>query len=260
MLRVAVMLLAFALVLPAWAQSAPPPAASAKPVIKKPASARGTAAAPVAPATNSRCVGVLAPVAEHFGMKKIGITVFGNDYKELPADGFKLDDLVVERVRAGVGLGIGVRKIAYPKGAFDSFRQSGLLFRDSDNEKLASLLHGVGGGQAGCDRYVLVLGVGAQYTGNQGIFGVGIVNVGSPLLSTTYVHAVMQITLHDGHTFAVLKKETSANIINGPAQERLRDFAWPDSPEALDLPRVRTAVRALMTETLDKHRREVLAP
>jgi hypothetical protein len=43
--------------------------------------------------------------------KKIGFTVFGNECKEIPADNFKLDDLVVERVQAAVGPGLAARKI-----------------------------------------------------------------------------------------------------------------------------------------------------
>lgn len=94
--------------------------------------------------------------------------------------------------------------------------------------------------------------------------GVGIVNTGGPLLSTTFVHAVMQISVHDGHTFAVIKKgdypTSGANFLTGPPQERLRDFTWPDTPEAVDMARVRTAARALVTETLDKTLPELLAP
>jgi hypothetical protein len=266
MLRVAAVLLAFAVLLSAQAQRAPPPGAGAtKPAVKKPTPSRGTAAARSVPsASTGPCIGVLAPVAEHFGMKKIGITVFGNDYKDLPADGFRLDDVVVERVRAAVGPRAVVRKISYAKGAFDSFHQSGLLFSASDNEKLATLLHQVVAGQAGCERYVVVLGVGLRYVGNQNVSGVGIVNTGGPLLSTTFVHAVMQITVHDGHTFAVIKKGDyptgGANFLTGPPQERLRDFTWPDTPEAVDMPRVRTAARALVTETLDKTLPELLVP
>ena len=265
MLRAAIVLLAFSVAFPVRAQPAQPPTSTAKPAVKKPAPTKGTVAArPVTPASSGPCIGVLAPVAEHFGMKKIGITVFGNDYKELPADGFKLDDLVVERVRAAAGPRVVVRKISYPRSAFDSFHQSGLLFSASDNEQLATLLRQAVAEEAGCERYVVVLGVGLRYVGNQNVSGAGIVNTGGPLLSTTFVHAVMQITVHDGHTFAVIKKgdypTSGANFLTGPPQERLRDFTWPDTPEAVDMPRVRAAARALVTETLDKTLPELLAP
>src|SRR5437868_4141202 len=101
MLRIATVLLAFSVVLSAHAQPAQPPtAAPAKPAVKKSAPPKATSATrPASPATSGPCVGVMSTIGEGFGVKKIGITVFGNEFKEISADGWGLDELVLARIR-----------------------------------------------------------------------------------------------------------------------------------------------------------------
>ena len=102
-----------------------------------------------------------------------------------------------------------------------------------------------------------------QYVGNQSIFGVGIVNSGRPILSTTQLHAVVRIHVHDGQTFAVLKSGTGSlggNIfLSGPATKKLDDSWWPEPPEAANTPAMREATRKLLGEVLDKSMPELLA-
>ena len=100
MARLAVLLLALSLVHSAQAQPVQPtPAAKARPAVKKPASPEGTLAPPSA---SGPCIGVFPLLGDRFQVKKIGITVFGNEFKEIAVDNWGLDDLVVERVRAVV--------------------------------------------------------------------------------------------------------------------------------------------------------------
>jgi hypothetical protein len=80
---------------PAWAQ-APPAAGTAaaqtapptvKPAAKKPAQTAKTAAKTAASADNGPCaLGVIAAAGSPIGWKKVGITVFGNEYSEAPSD------------------------------------------------------------------------------------------------------------------------------------------------------------------------------
>ena len=58
-------------------------------------------------------------------------------------------------------------------------------------------------GADSCERYVVVTRAASQYVGNQSIYGLGVVNSGSPVLTTIALHAVVRIHVHDGHTFAV---------------------------------------------------------
>jgi hypothetical protein len=114
-----------------------------------------------------------------------------------------------------------------------------------------------------CERYVVVTRAASQYIGNQSIYGLGIVNSGGPLLSTTQLHAVVRIHVHDGHTFAVLKSGTGSlggsSFLSGPPTKKLDDSWWPEPPEAANTPAMRDATRKLLGEVLDKSLPELLA-
>jgi hypothetical protein len=253
MLRIAAVLLAFSVALAAQAQPAQPPAdAPAKPAVKKSAQPKGAPAPrPASPPPSGRCIGVVSAIGDRFAVKKIGFTVFGNEYKEIPADNFKLDDLVVERVQAAVGPGLAARKIAHAKGAFDSYRTGGWGTNDAKSVALVEQA----AGPARCERYVVVTRLTARFSGNQDIIGVGIVNIGASLVSRSHVHALMHIGVHDGRTFAILKSGGAV-----PPTRQLDDFKWPESPEAVNTPGVRAAARALLAEALDKRLPDLLAP
>jgi len=255
MLRIATLCLAFSITLSAHAQQAQTPAAPDKSAVKKSASSKGQKATaaerPAPPPASGRCVGVMSDI-EGFGVHHVGLTVFGNEYKEIPTKGWGLDELLVQRVRAGVGPGAAVIKIASPKGAFDSFSVANTLFADN-KAKAAETVRKVAG-SARCERYVVLTKASGQYQGNQAIGGIGIVNSGVAALSVTSVHAILQLSVHDGVTFAVVNNRV------GLPERALRGFKWPDSPEAVDTPEVRAAARAMLVEMLDKALPVVLAP
>jgi hypothetical protein len=118
-------------------------------------------------------------------------------------------------------------------------------------------------GQAQCERYVVVTRAVAQYIGNQPIFGLGIVNSGRPILSTTALHAVVRIHVHDGQSFTVLKSGAASlggsSFLSGPPTRKLDDSWWPEPPEAANTPAMREATRKLLGEALDKSLPELLA-
>jgi hypothetical protein len=264
MRRLAAFLLALSLAHLAHAQPvSPPTAAAAKPAVKQPASPKGVSASRSAtPSPSGPYIGVIPLIGDRFAVKKIGITVFGNEYKEIPIDNWGLDDLVVERVRAAVGPGIVVRRIAHAKGTFDSYNPGFGLFHNNDG-KSAAMVQQVAG-QMQCGRYVVVTRAASLVTGNQGINGVGVVNVGGPLLNKSFVHALVHVNIHDGRSFAVLKREAGSISGNdsriGPSTRKLDDFMWPDSPEAANTPAMRGTTRALLAEVLDKRLPALLAP
>lgn len=262
MLRLAVVLLAFSVAHSAPAQPVPPPAAATvKPPVKKPASPKETSASRSATPAGGPCVGVIPLVGDSFEVKKIGLTVFGNEYKAIPVD-WGLKDLIVERVRAAVGPGKVVRRITHPKGALDAYDPGGSPLWNRDEKSAALLARYVG--QPRCERYVVVTRAGAQYVGNQAINGIGVVNVGSPMLGKTYVHALVYINVHDGQSLAVLKRGRASingnDFLLGPPTRRLEDFSWPDSPEAVMTPTVRAAAQSMLAEVLDKTLPGMMAP
>jgi hypothetical protein len=70
-------------------------------VAQQPAKPKASAAAPAAKpaaADNGKCIGVISAIGENFILKKIGITVFGNDEATAPIDSWHVDDLVVSKI------------------------------------------------------------------------------------------------------------------------------------------------------------------
>ena len=263
MIRLAVLLLAFGLVHSAQAQAQtaePPAAAKAKPAAKKPVAPKAKAETPAASGPCS--IGVFPLLFDQFGVRKIGVTVFGNDFKQIKVDNWGLDDLVFERLRAAVGPGSAVRRIAFDKALFEGYVPGIGIFQNRDTK--APDIVRQAAGQTRCERYVVVTRAASQYVGNQPVYGLGVVNTGGPLLSTVALHAVVRIHVHDGQTFAVLKSGngslSGANFLTGPPTRKLDDSLWPEPPEAANTPAMRDATRKLLGEVLDKSLPELLAP
>jgi hypothetical protein len=259
MVRLGALLLALSLVHSAQAQTVQPPAAAkAKPAARKPAPPKAVAETSAA---SGPCIGVFPLLGDQFGIRKIGITVFGNEFKQITVDNWGLDDLVVERVRAAIGPGMAVRRIAHAKAVFEGYVPGIGMFQNLDTKAPAIVRQAAARTQ--CERYVVVTRAASQYIGNQSIYGLGVVNSGGPLLSTTQLHAVVRIHVHDGHTFAVLKSGTGSlggsSFLSGPPTKKLDDSWWPEPPEAANTPAMRDATRKLLGEVLDRSLPELLA-
>jgi hypothetical protein len=253
MLRIVILLLAVSVAIPALAQTAQPPtAAPAKAAAKKSPQPKGTPASqPTSPAASGPCIGVISTIGTGFGVKKVGFTVFGNEFKEIAAQDFRIDDLVVERVQAAVGRGYVVRKIPVAQGALESYRPDLILGLGS--AEAAETVKKIAG-SARCERYFVMTKGRATFTGNQTMEGIGIITGGASFASRTEVHAIASIRLLDGRTFAVVKN-------GGLNQVRsITDFKWPETPEAVNNPAVRAAARGLVAEELDKTLARMLAP
>jgi hypothetical protein len=141
--------------------------------------AEQAAAKPSVPTANGPCdLGVIAAAGTPIGLKKIGITVFGNEYAEVPFDAWGIDDLIAARVRAAAGTGIAVRRIAYAKDAFESYRQpEKRLIRDA-RENFVAIVRQISTNSR-CARYIVVIGSVGSYPGtNQVLSGVGVLTHG----------------------------------------------------------------------------------
>jgi hypothetical protein len=259
MIRLAALLLAFGLVHSAQAQTAPPPpAAKAKPAAKKPAPPKAKAETSAA---SGPCIGVFPLLFDQFGVRKIGMTVFGNEFKQIKVDNWGLDDLVVERLRAAVGPGLAVRRIAFDKALFEGYVPGIGMVQNLDTKAPAIVRQAAA--QTPCERYVVVTRAASQHVGNQPVYGLGVVNSGGPLHTTIALHTVVRIHVHDGQTFAVLKSGngslSGANFLTGPPTRKLDASWWPEPPDAANTPAMRDATRKLLGEVLDKSLPELLA-
>ena len=299
MIRTVALLLALAVAQPALAQTTPTPApkpspdsaspasaspakpSAAKPALKKPALPKPDGATSAATAQRGPCIGVIPHLRDRFTVQTIGVTMFGNDLKEVPIESWGLDDLVVARVRAAAGAHVAVRRIAYPANAFEPFdNPPNRLFRNAskDFKGVVQAIAATGG----CERYVVVIKGMGQWVGtNQLLEGIGIVNRGT----YTYLFADTDLFVFDGHTFDVLKTGAGAldkekivpdplvnamlqtERVRGPNRE-LKELQRPNEPDAIfvwppthdTVMGLRDATRALLAESLDKALPKLLAP
>ena len=249
----------------AWGQAQPASAivaTPAKPAAKKPAPKAKTGAKPPGPVESGPCqVGVISAVGDEFVVQKVGLTVFNNEYTEVPIDGWGLDDLVVARVRAAAP-GIAVRRISYPKGAFAPYdHPAPALFRNSRDD-LTAIVRQIAA-NASCERYVVVTKITGQVDGtNQTNRGVGVVNrgIGSGVLSHTSLFASIYVAVFDGQTFAIRKKPFdlgaalagSLRLTQDPLTKLENDaFPVPATAAAASVI-LRDRTRALLAAALDK--------
>jgi hypothetical protein len=253
----------------AWAQTAPPAegAPTVKPAVKKAAAKPKAAHKPLDPTAAGPCqLGVIAALEDKFSVQKIGLTVFGNEDTEVPVD-WGLNDIVAERVRAAAG-GAGVRRIAYPKGAFEPYyARSEALFR-IPGDKLSPIVRQVAG-NADCERYLVVTTLSVQLDGtNQPLNGVGILDgrgpFGHPTLFTFFM-----ATIFDGKTFEIRRNPLFSDLGKALARSltlqkpnplsQLDDGAFPQpAAAAAQNTMLRDRIRVLLAEKLDKTLPDVL--
>lgn len=251
----------------ASAQTPPTPSASsvkaatpAKPATKK--TAKAQPAKPKDEAASGPCgIGVIAATQDPFVVEKIGLTVFGNEYAEVPVS-WGLDDLVFARVRAAAGATL-LRRIAYANGAFDAYyHPKPSLFRN-EREELSNLIRQIVG-NAGCERYVVITRSEGMLPGtNQPLRGLGILNRGVGPISYSYLYAYVGVTMLDGQTFEIRKgpavtlEGVVKHLANGfGLDEHLRkvdDSLYPaTAADAASNTALRDNIRDFLTQRLDQ--------
>jgi hypothetical protein len=251
----------------AQAPSAPgpitqPAPAAAKPAVKKTAPKGKAAAKQPAPAESGPCqIGVISAVGDTFSVQKVGLTVFGNELTEVPINAWGLDDLVIARVRAAAS-GINVRKIAYPKGAFEPYYHPPTrLFRNGD-EDLTAVVRQIAA-SSNCARYFVFTTYAAQLQGtNQSLPGIGVLHHGSGPFSNTSLFANFALRVFDGQSFVIAKRPSTdlGSILAGSfgrlGQDPLTKLEAEDFPASpADAPAsstLRDHTRALLAARLDK--------
>jgi hypothetical protein len=249
------------------AQSAPgpitqPAPAAAKPAVKKSAPKGKAAAKQPAPAESGPCqIGVISAIGDTFAVQKVGLTVFGNELTEVPIDVWGLNDLVLARVRAATS-GAIVRKIAYPKGAFEPYyRPPTRLFRN-DDEELTAVVRQITA-SSNCTRYFVFTTYAAQLQGtNQSLPGIGVLHHGSGPFSNTSLFANFVVRVFDGQSFAIAKRPSAdlgsilARSFGRLGQDPLTKLEAEDFPaspaDVVASSILRDHTRALLTARLDK--------
>ena len=156
------------------ATSVPAAPATAKTVPKKPAAR--TKAGPKQPAaveTGPCRLGVISALGDRFSVHKFGVTIFETENSEVPVEGWGLDDLAVTRVRAVTGNDPSVRRINYPKGAFELFYRPKSMFLREPNEDLQQIVRSITR-NANCEHYLVMIKYSGKLSGtNHVLDGIG---------------------------------------------------------------------------------------
>jgi hypothetical protein len=196
-------------------------------------------------------------------LKKVGITIFGNEYSEVPSDAWGIDDLIVARVRAAADTRIAVRRIAYDaKGpTYELYHKPGKGLFNNPRENLTAAVRQIAA-NSHCARYIVVTRFVGNLPGtNQSLEGIGVLTRGP--FGHAAVFAYTQVTVFDGPRFAIrddpfgsFGARLSASLSRMAKDEFLRavDGAeFPASPEAAARDaKLRDAARTLVAERLDR--------
>ena len=117
---------------------------------------------------------VIAAGGSPIEVKRVGITMFGNEQTELPSDAWGIDDLVFARIRAAAGGNVAVRRIAYASGAFNSYNQPAKRTIADAKENFTAIVRQVAANSR-CARYIVVVRTVGSLSGtNQSLTGVGV--------------------------------------------------------------------------------------
>jgi hypothetical protein len=248
-----------------WAQapsSASNPAnpAPAKPIAKKtaPKTKSGAKQPPVVETGPCR-LGVISTLGDLFSVQKFGLTIFETEVEEVPVNGWGLDDLAIARVRAATGADPSVRRIAYPKGAFDLFYNPKSRILLEPNERLEPIVQSITQ-NAGCERYLVITKFNAEVAGTKKVIkGIGAYNQGlGSAFRNSHLFANVAVNLIDGRTYERINRAFALFSVGGaPAAEfeltKLDNSLFPDPPgSAAANATLRDRTRALITATLDR--------
>ncbi len=237
---------------------------------QQPARPKTPAAAPPAKpaaADNGKCIGVVSAIGENLILKKIGITVFGNDEATAPINSWHIDDLVVSKISGFLAKSWTVRRIDYPKGTFAFLEAQHPLFYNAESDLVGTLRRLTS--SAPCDHYVVVLKTGhVLFNTNQTVYGLGILETSSLLTASDHIHALFRIIVYDGRTFAPIGQKSAflegrtfidqiTQIdIKGPFRTVDQSW-WPQSNPAQST-KLRDGIRQLVSQGLDATMPQIL--
>ncbi len=188
--------------------SAPAVSTPAKPIAKKPpAKTKPAAKQPVAVESGPCRLGVISMIGDRFSVQKFGLTVFENEQSYAPIEDWGLDDLVLARVRVAAGSDPTVRKIAFPRGAFEPYFNPTSRILPDPRESLSAIVRGFTA-NTNCERYLVVTRFKAEEPGTHLMLdGIGAYNRGlGSILRHSHLFANIAINVLDGRTYEKLDR------------------------------------------------------
>ncbi|QIP06889.2 hypothetical protein [Bradyrhizobium symbiodeficiens] len=216
---------------------------------------------PVAVESGPCKLGVISVIGERYSVQKFGLTIFENEETEVPID-WGLDDLVFARVKAATGGDPGVRRIAFPKGAFEPFYNPKSRFIPDPNERLPAIVRGITP-NVSCHRYLVATTYKGELPGSRMMLnGIGTFNQGlGNLIRHSHLFANISINLIDGRSYEEIKRPfvnfganfaASMRLTEDPLN-KLDNDQFPNPPAtAASSTILREKTRALITDRLDR--------
>jgi hypothetical protein len=200
-----------------------------------------------------KSVGVISAFADRFQLRKVGVTVFGNDESEFPVDSWGIDDVMAGKVRTLLGQRFDVRPVTYRRAAFAKPNRGGIG---------AMVREGVT--PAAVDAYVVVTHGGSRLGAtNQSVSGLGMLEASGGLLYSNrhFVYALYAVSIIDAREFSskaftvslmpgeALVDPLRSTVIRGPHRQVDQSW-WPTSPTAASNQRLKGAVLELIDQSL----------
>ena len=250
-----------------WAQSPAPsstPAAAtpAKPVTKKAAPKAKSAAKPPVAETGPCRLGVISALGDRFSVQKFGLTIFETEESEATMNGWGLDDLPLARVRAATGADPSVRRIVFPKGAFEPYYNPKSRFLPDPNEGLPAIVRSITA-NANCERYLVITKYNGIVPGTKlEINGIGVYSQGiGSFARHSHLFANVAVSMYDGTTYEKISRSLAAfgasfsaglGLTEDPLT-KLDNSLFPDPPEsASSSATLKERTRALVSARLDR--------
>jgi hypothetical protein len=198
---------------------------------------------------------VASAIGNNFGVNTLGLTMFGSETKQVPVEGWQVDDHIGTRVAELVGTRFNIQRIVVPSNAFLPLEQPGALFRNLATERAEILRRLVLGER--CD-YVLLVQRGTSKVGttNQSVSGIGVVRTGDGLIiDNVHLFALATLVLYENHSYKLLAERPLHGpgglftTLSGP-HKKLDAAQWPVPVNAADTPNMRAGILSLLDSGL----------
>jgi hypothetical protein len=205
---------------------------------------------------------VISAIGDRFSVQKFGVTVFETEQAYVPIEDWGLDDLVLARVRAATRGDPSIRKIVYPKGAFEPYFNPKARLLPDPREGLPAIVQSFTA-NAHCERYLIVTRTIGVLPGTRlELDGIGAYNQGlGSLIRHSHLFAVFAVNLLDGKTYEKLDRafagvgarlSQSMRLTEDPLN-KLDNAQFPDPPAtAASSATLREKTRELVAARLDQ--------
>jgi hypothetical protein len=200
-----------------------------------------------------KSVGIVSAFADRFELRKVGITVFGNEESEFPVDAWGIDDVMAGKVRTLLGRRFDVRPVTYRRAAFAKPTSGGIG---------AMVREGIT--PAPVDVYVVITRATSKLGAtNQFVSGLGMLETSGGLLYSNrhFVYALYAVSIIDTHELSskavtvglmpgeALVDPLRSTVMRGPHRQVDQSW-WPTAPTAAANQRLKGAVLELIDQSL----------